>query len=639
MPRSITIASVLLQLSVLMLSLLGGAPARAQEEPNTDHASPAPDGEALFRKHCLTCHRSSGKSEGPLLSSLQQMGGDQVVTSMTAGKMMTQAADLSTDEIFAVANYLTAGSGAAKKAMPPEAFCSAQGISTDISTKTVSVNGWGVDLENTRYQPDSTITQANVKDLEVAWVFALPDVADARSQAVVTEDTVFVGAISGGIYALDRDTGCIKWQHDTGTTLRTAASLGKAGDQTALFIGDMRANIYAVNAHTGEPMWSRYVGHSPASTTTGTPVPFTDDSGDRLFVPLSAFGVVLATNPEYECCKSHGAVLALDASSGEILWTTHMTKEAVPTYKSSKGVQQWGPSGAPVWTTPTIDVKRNLLYVGTGENTSSPATQSSDAIIAMDMTTGAIRWTFQGTQRDAWNMACGRRKGPNCPKEDGPDFDFGAAAILATHSSGKEIVVAGQKSGEVHAIDPDTGYKIWQNRVSPGSALGGVHWGITVAGDRVFVPIADPPFPRPGYVPNPGVFALDLLTGEMLWEHKAERGCELDMAALRKADNPWPECPFQFTFSAAPMSNADLVFAAALNGKVYAFAADSGEVLWQDHTVKAYEAVNGLDAHGGSIDNAGVQLAGDMLFLQSGYSLFGQMPGNALIAYRTKSSR
>ncbi len=592
----------------------------------------APDGRTLFNRFCYECHRGPGKSNGPTLAAIQRMGSDQVLTSMTAGKMMEQAAEMTTAEIFAVVNYLTAGNDAMKAAMPESARCAGE---PTVSTERVPLPGWGVDPANTRFQPDSTITRENVGRLELAWAFALPDVADVRSQPVVTEDTVFVAAISGGVYALDRESGCIEWEHETGATLRTSLALGRAGERTVLFVGDIGATVHAIDAHTGEGLWSESVALFDASATTGTPVPYRGADGrDVLFVPLSAFGVVLATNPRYECCKSHGAVLALDATTGERLWVTRMTKDAVPTYKSSEGVQQWGPSGVPVWTTPTLDPERGQLYVGTGENTSSPATYLSDSIVALEMTTGAIRWVFQGTRDDAFNMACGRRAGPNCPKENGPDFDFGAAAVLATSSSGKQIVVAGQKSGEVHALDPQTGRVLWQNRLSQGSALGGVHWGISVVGDRVLVPIADPPFPRPGYTPKPGVYALDLETGELLWEHRAERRCELDMAALRGGENPWPECPFQYSFSAAPMASEEVLFAAALDGRVYAFDIASGEILWQDHTVRSYQAVNGIEAHGGAIDNAGVQLAGDSLFVLSGYSLFGQMPGNVMLVYR-----
>ncbi len=617
--------------AALALSLLPATgPATAQEGVQDQ-----PDGEALFAENCLVCHRAEGKSTGPGLDALRQMGGDQVMTSMTAGKMMAEAEGLTTLELMAITTWLT-GAGDNKTAIPASARCDASGVSSEISTRSLALAGWGVDARNSRFQPDSTITPENVGSLELAWAFALPDVADVRSQPVVSEDTVFVAAVSGSVFALDRASGCIKWDYDASTTLRTSMSVGKAGEQTALFVGDMTGTLHAINAHTGEPLWQTRVALFDASTLTGTPAPHSDENGDRVFVPLSAFGVVLATNPKYECCKSHGAVLALDAANGKILWTTHMTKEAVPTYKSETGVQQWGPSGVPVWTTPTLDPERGQLYVGTGENTSSPATALSDAIVALDMTTGAIRWSFQGTQFDAFNMACGRRAGPNCPREKGPDFDFGAAAVLARSSGGRDILVAGQKSGEVHALDPETGELLWQERLSDGSALGGVHWGITVAGDRVFVPIADPPFPRPGYTPRPGVHALDLETGEVLWSHMAERGCELDMAKLRAGDNPWPECPFQYSFSAAPMSSEHLLFAAALNGTVYAFHPESGEILWEENTVKAYEAVNGIDAHGGAIDNSGVQLAGDMLLVQSGYSLFGQMPGNAVLAFRVK---
>ena len=207
-----------------------------------------------------------------------------------------------------------------------------------------------------------------------------------------------------------------------------------------------------MEAATGELIWRQAVGLFDASITTGAPA----QNGGKLFVPISAFGVALAMQPDYECCKSHGGVSALDAATGEILWTTHMTEDAKPTYKNKLDVQMWGPSGAAVWTTPAIDAKRGVLYIGTGENTSSPATELSDAIVAIALETGEIKWHFQGTEGDAFNMACGGRgRSASCPKEDGPDFDFGASVIIARNSAGKDVLLAGQKSGDVYALDPD----------------------------------------------------------------------------------------------------------------------------------------------------------------------------------------
>ena len=560
---------------------------------------------------------------GPTLDAMRRMSYAQIRFAVTRGKMREHARGLDR-EAFSTLVAFVAGDAAADAA--EASLCADRTITLD-----ATVPGWGFGPANTRSQERTAIDPANVASLELAWAFGLPDVAEGRSHPVVTSDTVFVAAVSGHVFALDRNTGCTKWRHATGTPVRTPLSLGRAGPRDALFFGDVSSTVHAVDALTGTPVWTREVGLFDASMLTGG-IALHDGA---LFVPVSAFGVALARNPEYECCKSHGAVRALDAATGEILWTTRMTPPAEKTYRSDVGTQMWGPSGAAVWTTPTVDAQRGRIYIGTAENTSTPATELSDAIVALDMETGAIAWSFQATAGDAFNMACGFRRGPSCPKEDGPDFDFGATPVLTRLPDGRDLLVAGQKSGVVHALDADDGTVLWQDSalLSDGTALGGVHWGIAVANGRVVVPIADPEFPLPGYTPRPGVHALDLATGAVAWTHAAERGCEFE-GSRRSAGEAWPECSFFYGFSAAASATPQVAFAASLDGTAYAFSLADGAVLWSYDTVRPFDTVNGVDAHGGAIDNPGIQVAGDMVFVQSGYALFGQMPGNVLLAFR-----
>ena len=602
--------------------LLTQALALAGAEVATDPAAEAAPGEANYQIRCAACHTVQGKDAGPQLAAMRGMSYGQVLFAVTRGKMREHARGLNRDEVRQLAGFVAGDSGGVADS---GSRCADIDVSLD-----AAVPGWGFETGNTRFQAATSIDAENVGNLELAWAFGLPDAAEARSHPVVTVDTVFVAAVSGSLFALDRQWGCVKWHYASATPLRTPLALGRVEDRGALFLGDVASSVHAVDARTGEGIWTSEVGLFDASMLTGGIA----QHGATLFVPVSAFGVALATNPEYECCKSHGAVRALDAATGEILWTTRMTPPAEQTYESDAGTQMWGPSGVAVWTTPTIDAQRGRIYVGTGENTSTPATELSDAIVALDMATGAIAWSFQATAGDAFNMACGFRKGPSCPKEDGPDFDFGAAPVLTTLPDGRDVLVAGQKSGVVHLLDADSGKLLWQTRLSDGTALGGVHWGIAVAGDRVVVPIADPEIPRADYVPRPGVYALDLATGNLAWTHKAIRGCELDRADWFSREDPWPECSFFYGFSAAASATADLAFAGSLDGTAYAFSLADGTVLWTYDTVREYESINGVDAHGGAIDNAGIQVAGDMLFVQSGYALFGQMPGNVLLAFR-----
>lgn len=452
----------------------------------------AAPGEAAYHARCAACHTGQGKDMGPALEAMRRMSYAQIRFAVTRGKMREHARGLGREEFGALVAFV-AGDSAADTA--GASLCADWKISLD-----ATVPGWGFDPANTRFQGDTAIDEENVASLELAWAFGLPDVAEGRSHPVVTSDTVFVAAVSGYVFALDRDTGCTKWRHAVGTPVRTPLSLGRTGPRDALFFGDVSSTVHAVDALTGAPIWTWKVGLFDASVLTGG---IAQHEG-TLFVPVSAFGVALARNPEYECCKSHGAVRALDAATGEIRWTRRMTPPAEKTYRSDVGTQMWGPSGAAVWTTPTVDGQRGRIYIGTGENTSTPATDLSDAIVALDMQTGEIAWSFQATAGDAFNMACGFRKGPSCPKEDGPDFDFGATPVLTRLPDGRDILVAGQKSGVVHALDADDGTVLWQTRLSDGTALGGVHWGIAVANGRVVVPIADPEFPLPGYTPRPG---------------------------------------------------------------------------------------------------------------------------------------
>jgi polyvinyl alcohol dehydrogenase (cytochrome) len=311
-----------------------------------------------------------------------------------------------------------------------------------------------------------------------------------------------------------------------------------------------------------------------------------------------------------------------------------------------------------VWSTPTVDARRGRIYFGTGENLSHPATDTSDAIIALDMASGEEIWTFQATAGDVWNAAC-LNGGPNCPENPGGDFDFGASVILAQLPGGSDILLAGQKSGDVYALDPDPespeGEVIWHTSVSNAAigpnlhqttTNGGVHWGMSLSGQRLLVAAADPERNRPEYIPKPGLHALDLATGDVLWRYLAERGCHIpqenkplvglqNMRAGKAIDlETMYSCSFYYGLSAALTSTDELVFSAGLDGRIRAFDIATGEVLWQAETAHAFAADNGVEGHGGAIDVSGQVLAGGWLYVQSGYSMFGQLPGNVLLAYR-----
>jgi polyvinyl alcohol dehydrogenase (cytochrome) len=452
------------------------------------------------------------------------------------------------------------------------------------------------------------------------------------------------------VYAFDLESGCLKWTYRSAGPVRSALSYGRmpGTDKPILFFGDARGGLHVLSAEGGSEIWSASIrSKGSANTITGTPVMH----ADRLYVPISSFEVSRAGVAGYECCKDSGGVRAFDVRTGEIIWTYETTGTAKPVDKNASGNMNWGPSGAPVWTTPAIDVKRNRLYIGTGENYSWPSTGTSDAIIALDLDTGEPVWTFQALADDVYTEACvgsylGYPLQPGCPENPGPDFDFGASVIIATTAEGKDILLAGQKSGDVYGLDPDKGGAVlWQTKLSDGTPIGGVHWGMSVEKETLFVPVADPEWAikKWEYSPRPGVAALNISNGEIKWRHRAERGCKLDRSKMdsingRHEEN-WPVCHFAYGYSGAATSIDGAVLAGSLNGTLTAFSSKDGKAIWQFDTKKPFATLNGVPAHGGSLDSAGPAVGNGYLVLQSGYSYFNQMPGNVLLVFKNKSAQ
>ena len=502
---------------------------------------------ALFEQHCAVCH-DRPETKAPSRETLQQMPLSRILSAMEIGRMAAQASVLSPQQREAVAGYLASSGGAGSQWITEQACKPPRKLQPVADGR----GNWGYGRGNARYITDGVdITADNVDELELRWALAISGATEMRSQPVASDDVLYLGTQNGNLLALEQDSGCVLWQFRARSSIRTALNLEvTATGKTILFFADDLGTVYAVDARNGELYWSRSVRWFPTSINTGSLAWF----DNRLLVPLSSYEVAVAGMPTHECCRSHGGVLALDADTAEILWEYHTTPPARKTYINKDGVQMWGPSGASVWTTPTIDAGRGVAYIGTGENVSSPATETSDAVIALDLETGKLRWIFQALAGDVWNSAC-LLGGANCPPENGPDFDFGGAIALVRTPQGKDIILAAQKSGEVFALDPThNGELLWRHRLSQGTTNGGIHWGMASDGERAFVPVADPERPIPGYTPRPGIYALDVLTGKLLWEHPVSRGCEFNpadapltgLAQMRrgggKPRSPWPDC-------------------------------------------------------------------------------------------------
>lgn len=598
------------------------------------------DAAAIWQTHCAICH-DKPETKAPPIGNVRKLSAQRILQTLELGIMQPMAAHLAPAQRLAVAKWLAAEEDARRNEWLRTAACRAP---TPVAP--TGAENWGMGAHNARHVADARIGADDVDRLDLQWSLALPAVVAMRSLPVVSGETLFLGGADARLYALDRRIGCARWTLEVDAAIRTSLTLERTPDGIAtLFFADELGSAYAVDAERGTLRWKKSVKIHPTTLVSGS-MAYHDG---RLFVPLSLYEVMVAANPQHECCRAHGGVTALDAQTGETRWHFATTPDARPTTKSAAGTQMWGPSGAAIWSRPTVDAARGVLYVGTGENASSPATDQSDAIIALDLATGARRWVFQALADDAWNLAC-NFKGPSCPRENGPDFDFGASPILArkARGDGGDLILAGQKSGQLFALDPDrNGALVWRHHFTPTvthfNTNGGIHHGMASDGRIAIVPIADSDHGSSGHVPQPGVHAIRLADGKLLWSHRFERGCTLDPAdkpGVTLADktgaaprSPWPACSFYYAASAPPTLVGELAFVPTLDGKLHVFHAASGKVLRVIETAQTFRAGNGIEGHGGALDVAGVLVAGDQLIVPSGYAMFGQMPGNMLLVY------
>jgi polyvinyl alcohol dehydrogenase (cytochrome) len=614
---------------IAVMMVLLGRPALSEAS-----AEVPDDMSAVYKTTCAICHEVP-ETKAPPTETLRRLPASQILMAMEFGKMQPQAAGLKQEQRVKLAKWLAAEEDGRR-----DAWIAANACAGETPVAASGRQNWGLGRENTRHLEGVRIDRGNVGRLTLQWSIALPAVNTMRSQPVVAGDTVFLGSKGGHVLALDRRSGCVRWSFKTDAPVHSALTLDRTPDGVAtLFFADEMATVHAVDATTGRLRWHERLKWFPTTIVSG-PATYFDG---RLYVPISSFEVAAAGLPTHECCRSHGGVAALDAATGSQVWRYDTTPHASKTKLNRDGVQMWGPSGAVVWNAPTVDAKRGAIYFGTGQNSSSPATGTSDAIIALDLKTGAQRWVFQALAKDAWNAAC-LGGGASCPDENGPDFDFGAAVMLVERPRG-DLLIAGQKSGEVFALDPDrNGAVVWRNRVGAGSSNGGVHHGMASDGRRVYVPIADPERKIPGYVPKPGVYALDIDDGKLAWSLPVQRGCTFDprdaplvglaeMSRGKAERSPWPECSYYYGQSAAAVIANGIVYAGALDGKLRLLDADNGRELRIIDTKQPFAASNGVEGHGGAIDVGGAIVDDDQLFVLSGYGMFGQMPGNMMLVY------
>ncbi|HTR34710.1 MAG TPA: PQQ-binding-like beta-propeller repeat protein [Bryobacteraceae bacterium] len=581
----------------------------------------ADSGEAVYKQRCAACHDQGGERIPPR-AALERLPASRILRAMDSGVMMTVAYPLGRGEREAVAAYL--GKAGPEPGPRAAAFCSDRSVKISNSPK-FAWNGWSPTPDNARFQSAAMagLTIGQVGHLKLKWAYAFEGDIAAWAQPTVIDGQVFVGSAGGVVQALRGDTGCLQWTFQASGPVRSAISAVPLNSGHVLLFSDIVGWFYALQAETGKLLWKKRVEEHEAARPTGAALVHDGIA----YVPVASWEETRSLNPEYACCTFRGSVSALRIRDGSTVWKTYTIAE-VPKQngKNSIGTARFGPSGAGVWSTPTLDLKRRRIYVTTGDNYSDPATKTSDAVMALDMATGKILWSKQTVAGDAYTSACGV-KGVNCPDSKGPDYDFGSSAILAKTAGGRELLLAGQKSGMVYALDPDhNGEVVWQTRVGKGGTIGGVQWGMASDGQRVYAAASDAHF----------------VTGKMARTLDPSQGGGLTALRIADGSKAWyvPPVPCGANQqgcspaqSAAVTAIPGVVFSGSMDGHLRAYAAEDGKVLWDFDTARAYQTVNGIAGHGGTLDGPGPVVVNGMVFVNSGYPRFGGMPGNVLLAF------
>jgi polyvinyl alcohol dehydrogenase (cytochrome) len=576
-------------------------------------AAGADSGFATFQLKCFTCHGKADMPQAPSPAALRELPPERLYAKLTAAAPDPHASlGLNDDQKRKAAEaiaYRLIGSAESGEAAKMPNRCAGNPPMPDPASEP-GWNGWGNDSSNTRFQSakDAGLTGDQVPKLKLKWAFGFPGGASAYGQPTVVSGRVFVGADTGHIYSLDAKTGCVYWSFLTKAGTRNAMTIGPVkghpGVKYGVFFGDLKSNVYGIDAQTGKMLWISKADDNLASRITAAPALH----DGRLFVGTSRWEANAARDLNYPCCTVRGAVIAYDASTGRQIWKHATFEEPLRKLKTNSiGTQLWGPAGGMVWNTPTVDPKRNAIYFGTGDSTTDPAPRTSDSVLALDMKTGKMLWFHQAVENDSYLLGCmGSTKTENCPEHVGPDTDIGASPILKTLPGGKRLLIAGVKNGMVFAMDPDkNGDVVWKVNLTPGG-ISGVVWGGS----------ADEKFSYWG-LSSGGVAAVQHTTGEKAWFNPLTPPAGRGRAANQAATTTIPGA----------------VFAGGKDGILRALSTADGSKLWEFDTVRDFETINKVPAHGGSMIAPGATVAGGMVFVGSGYSVFGDNPGNVILAF------
>jgi polyvinyl alcohol dehydrogenase (cytochrome) len=576
-------------------------------------------GEPLYNAHCAACHdHPTGRT--PPKDVIANNTPAYIWGVLNDGVMRANAASLSRGERLAVAMFISQNKsgGTVSNASTETPACT--GRPAKLTLANSSWNGWGRTVENMRYQPDPGITAAQVPRLKLKWAMAVS--GNRNGQPVIAGGRLFTNDTSGSVYSLDAKTGCAYWRFSAegpGRSTLSLATLTGEPKRIAAFFTDAAGYLYAIDADSGALIWRTKIDDQRSHQFTGSVTVY----DGVVYAPVSSGEEAYATDDAYPCCKFRGALVAVSADAGKILWTTYTTPTEPKAFKNNRvGHPMYGPAGGAIWSAPTIDARRGLAYIGTGDSYTDVPYEGADAVMALNLKTGKIVWIQQLTTHDSYIIGCDGpqdQRHANCPSIAGGDYDLGASPTLLTSAGGKQVILASQKSSQVYALDPDAaGRVIWQKRLSPGGPLGGSEWGHAVDAHHIYVGISDI-YVHEGAAPQ--LTALNVRDGTQAWTH------------------PLPQRPCRWTnvycspgISMAVSAMPGVVFAGSMDGWLSAYSSEDGNVLWTVDTGDSFVTTTGSTAQGGALDAAGPVVAGGMVYVHSGY--WGRTgPGSVLLAF------
>jgi polyvinyl alcohol dehydrogenase (cytochrome) len=589
------------------------------------------EGTKLFAERCAACH-DHARGNIPPAFVLAYKPPEVVIGALTTGKMKPQAVGLTAEQIRAIAIHVTHR----EPGTTPDPDMSANRCAAGTRAGGLAFadwNGVGKDVRNSRYQAQAGLTPDQARGLILRWVFAYPG-GNAYGQPVVVNGVLYLTTAVADVVALDPSTGCTLWTSKMDAPVRTAIFVASAhtDDKTSFgYFGDEKAAVYALDLKSGARAWKTQVDTHPTARIVGSPVLYKG----TVYVPVSSMDEGSAYDPNFECCKFRGKLVALNASTGVVKWETFMISQPAVSLgqTNSSGTPMYGPAGAAIWAAPTIDAKRNLVYVSTGNGYNVSEAGDTNAVVALDADTGERRWAVQPVPSDDPYTKCkgGVKSACELPEVKQTEYgqkvpermEFGSSGVLAHTKDGKDLIIVGQKSGVVYALDPDRkGAVVWQARVGQGGLLGGVMYGPAVDDRAVYISVADRTA-KPPHVPG-GLTALSLADGRRLWR--------TDPAHVVCA---WGEQDCSGAQPGATTAIPGVVFSGALDGHIRAYSADTGIVVWDFDTGRTFDAVNGVKGHGGAINGYSQIVSGGFLYVNSGSNLMTH-PGNILLAFSTR---